>query len=141
MRASRRVLRRISSIAAALDCFFLESSDNLDDWLRKVNKRTLDKNIKGLDVADLEIQEYLNAARFARNELVHEIPLGLDGCIDHLPRPLVESKMKRLAELAVDLAAGDFMIESIVNHLTNEPRYVDSLNGYSSKIREWVTEG
>lgn len=83
----------------------------------------------------------LNRARIARNEIAHELTLGLDRNIDSIPGSYIQNLMERLKELIKSLAEADRIISVISSVVTHEhlPNR-KFLEEYPQFIEKWVTD-
>ena len=96
---------------------------------------TLNSNINVLPIGDYEKQA-LHNARLARNELAHNLAVGMTGCLDI---KIDECNFKiNISRLISDIAAGDYVISAILSHLSKYPPINCSESNYRDRIVRWV---
>ena len=80
--------------------------------------------------------DVLHTAREARNEVAHSLSIGMNGCLDIR---VDESIFKpQVSSLITKIAAGDYLISTIISLLNKEalPNYTEDY--YKQKITKWV---
>ncbi|TXD96060.1 hypothetical protein ES754_11860 [Psychrobacter frigidicola] len=95
----------------------------------------LNNNINFLPVGKTA-KDVLHAAREARNEVAHSLSIGMIGCLDIR---IDESAFKlQVSSLITQIAAGDYLISTIISLLNKEalPNYTEDY--YKQKITKWV---
>ena len=119
----------------------LSTEDDIRSFVNRLYKHPLAEHIKSIVGNKNNLKSILDNARFARNEIAHEITLGLDRCIDNLPKVALRHMMKRLKELIKSLAEADKIISLISSIVTHEclPNH-DFLSKYPNLVEKWVTE-
>lgn len=119
----------------------LESEEVLKKFANRITKQKLWDHINNLTTKGAEPWDTLNKARIARNEIAHEITLGLDGQIDAITEKILKERIERLYNLCLLLAEGDILVEGLASDLTDEELpTVDFLKKYPERIAKWVTE-
>jgi hypothetical protein len=104
-------------------------------------KHTVGKNLKVLETYGFpkEILLLLDKAREGRNEIAHEITLGIEHEIEE-----DEGRKKILQSIASavrDIAKGDEIIGFLIQYITEEPcPSVSYLRNYPSEVVKWVCE-
>ena len=115
------------------------SEENFDLFTRQLisKYRTLDNSIKSFCLPD-ELSEILHVARKARNEVVHSLTRGLDGCLD--TKISNDKFIEEISSLMEILVTGGIVISSLISVFNNEPILSrDSLVKYRKKVLIWVT--
>ncbi len=124
-----------------------ESPDVLGDEeaLRKMvdnaRKSTLYSSIKSIVGEECDFESQLHEARNARNEIAHEISLGLDRCIDLLPTKDSEGLVHRILELVEKIAKADCLISLAITLETRD--YLPNsrfIKNYPKMIRDWIVD-
>jgi hypothetical protein len=135
--ASVRSLALLIDVKAAPEA--LESDELIDDLIEAAWKRRLFKDLRHLGLDKGGAADILKAARHARNGIAHEVTLGLDQCLDHLPATVVPALEQEVRALARALANGDRIVCALATIATNEhmpsPEFFD---GYVDRIEQWV---
>lgn len=119
----------------------LESEEDINEVVKAINglglQNQIDQIAKGR--RNKELRNILNDAKDARNEIVHEIALGLDRHIDSIPQAETDSIKTRLKQLIEDIAIADKIVSFIASKISNEPiPCKEFLESYSDKIKCWV---
>lgn len=116
-----------------------ESEEPMKEFLKKLHDRPLNKHISKFAPSEDDFRRLMDKARFARNEIVHEIPVGMhdQNGLNHNE----EYFLKRIRELSVLLAEADravcFALTEIANeHMPNN----DFLKNYPDRVVKWVCE-
>jgi len=118
----------------------LESEDDIRAFVDRLHKRRLAQHISSIVGNENELKDILEKARLARNEIAHDLALGLDRSIDSLPESAVQHLMERLKELVKTLAEADRIVSLISSVLTNEHLPVpEFLKNYPRLVEQWVT--
>jgi len=113
----------------------LESEEDVQRFVTRFYNQRLAKHITSIAAGEDQFRTLLDKARLARNEIAHDITLGLDRMIDNDPE-LIE----RLRILIDDLAKADRTLSFILSILTNEHLPVpEFLEKYPMLVQEWVT--
>jgi len=117
----------------------LDSEQSLKQFSAKLYRMDLGQHIKYLAPSENKLWQLLNRARIARNEIAHEITLGLDG-----QSGLAESendRISRLRKLSHVIAEADRALCFALTVITGD--YLpnnDILREYPNKATEWVCE-
>jgi hypothetical protein len=119
----------------------LDSEDDIRDFVERIYKCSLAQHIASIGGNKNTLKPILNNARIARNEIAHEITLGLDRSIDSISGPYVQNLMERLKELIKSLAKADRIISVILSVVTHEhlPNR-EFIEEYPQFIENWVTD-
>ncbi|NOI30318.1 hypothetical protein [Vibrio coralliilyticus] len=97
--------------------------------------RALSNSIDSLPINN-DLKATLHEARKARNEIVHDLAIGLTGCLE---KNIDESNFKsQLARLIQDVTAGDYAISMILSLFNHEPVLQQSSAEYQDKVLKWV---
>lgn len=137
--ASVRSLSTLLDLRGSPDA--LDSQQRMEELLDAARKKGLAKHIKRVGLDEGEFSETLRIAREARNEVAHDLGLGLDRCLDLLPAPDMEKVEERLRELSLFLARGDWIACMLISILTEEHRPTGNyLNEYPERVANWVCE-
>lgn len=119
----------------------LDSEEDIHKFVEGLHKMPLWKHIQKLTHDMKSLRKVLSRARMARNEIAHEIAIGLDCCLDSLPKENLTRFMEHLGELAIILAEGDRDVSLIVSLLTKEPiPTAEFLKDYPQRVKQWVTD-
>lgn len=121
----------------------LESEEEIQLLVNKIYKKNLATHIntitkgKGND----DLRKILDDARIARNEIAHEISLGLDGCIDLIPESEIKALIAKLKQLIVTIAIADKIVSFVISIITHEliPNS-DFLESYEDRMTSWVAD-
>jgi hypothetical protein len=114
-----------------------ESEELTKEFLEKLYERPLKKHISQFAASEDDFRHLMDKARFARNEIAHEIPLGMhdQSGLNHTE----EYFLKRIRELSIILAEADRAVCSALTDLTNEPMpNNDFLKNYADRVVKWV---
>jgi hypothetical protein len=123
-------LKYLPLSTTSTDQEFKEHVERLFEKLSNLNE-----NIKSLPAGEAE-KDILHNARKARNEIAHSLSIGLTGCLDSkLDESLFTSNVSSLIRR---VAAGDFLISTILSYLNKQPlpQYIE--NTYKQKLVNWV---
>jgi len=135
--ASVRSLAVLVDLKAAPEA--LESEELIDRLIEAAWERRLFKDLKHLGLDKDEVGDTLKAARLARNEVAHEITLGLDRCLDLLPTAAVIDLGRDVRALVQALAKGDRTVCALLTVVTNDHRPSrEFLQSYPDRIEQWV---
>ena len=120
---------------------FLESEEEVIKLVNRLHKLRLVDHVTAIARDESELKNILDKARLARNEIAHDITIGLDRCIDTLPSKHINYLMDRLRELIIELAAADRVVSVITTVVTHEPLPTNEfLTNYPHLIEKWVME-
>jgi hypothetical protein len=109
----------------------------MKEFLEKLYERPLKKHISQFAPSEDDFRHPMDKARFARNEIAHEIPLGMhdQSGLNHTE----EYFLKRIRELSMILAEADRAVCFAVTDLTNEPMpNNDFLKNYADRVVKWI---
>ena len=115
----------------------LLSEDDYNDFIILLYKKfsTLNNNIEFLPI-EKKAKDILHIARKARNEVAHSLSIDLTGCLDI---KIDECVFKtHISSLIAQIAAGDYLISTILSILNKEPLPNYTEDEYKKKIIEWV---
>ncbi len=119
----------------------LGSEEDIKDFVERTNRLMLNKHISSIVGNNNELKDILDKARLARNEIAHELTLGLYHFIDTLPESHIQEIIESLKELIKSIAEADRIISLILSIETNEqipsPKF---LKEYPNRIERWVTD-
>ncbi len=115
----------------------LLAKDEYNDFITSMYEKfsTLNNNINSLPI-EQDAKDILHIAREARNEVAHSLSTGMLGCLDIR---IDESALKQqVSSLITQIAAGDYLISTIISLLNKEavPNYTEDY--YKQKITKWV---
>jgi hypothetical protein len=114
-----------------------ESEQLMKDFTEKLYKCSLEKQISHFTLSAGDFRRLMDKGRVARNEIVHEIALGMhdQNSLNHNEEYL----LKRVHELSMNLAEADLAVCFALTVLTNEPLpNNDFLKNYADKVVNWV---
>ena len=121
------------------DRSLLDSEERLKAFVNHLRKMPLAKHLSALNLEEESVTTILNEARKARNEIAHEIALGLDRCLDSLPEESMKQLLDSLRTLSTRLAEGDRIVSYLVSVATNEEiPNAAFLKNYPKTVAEWV---
>lgn len=116
------------------------SDEDFDALAERILKRysALNDSINKLCLPD-DLSTVLHDARKARNEIAHDLAIGMEGCLD--ANLNVQEFMKTLSVCVKTLAYGDALASMVLQRF-NGDRSVHSefINTYMNKIVHWVME-
>jgi len=119
----------------------LDSEEEISKFVTSLKKPQLIHHVTAISQDQNELQRILNKGRLARNQIAHEITIGLDRSIDTLEEKDIESLMNRLRGHIIDLAEADRSISLITSIVSNESLpSSDFLKEYPQLIEKWVME-
>ena len=119
----------------------LESEEEVIKLVNSLNKLKLVQHVTAIARDESELKNILDKGRLARNEMAHDLTIGLDRCIDILPDKHINKLMERLRELIIELAEADRAVSFIMTVVTHEPLPTnDFLAKYPQLIEKWVME-
>ena len=114
------------------------SDDDFEDFTDKIIKKysTLDKSINRLCLPD-DLSTTLHDARKARNEIAHDLAIGMEGCLD--TKLNMQDFLANLSACIKHLAHGDALISVLLRQFNGDdsirPEFV---NAYVNRISRWV---
>jgi hypothetical protein len=121
------------------DRSLLDSEVRLKSFIEKLRKSSVAKHLSALNLEEDSVTTILNEARKARNEIAHELTLGLDHCLDSLLEESIRHLTDSLRTLSTRLAEGDRIVSYLVSVATNEEiPNMEFLKNYPSTVAEWV---
>jgi len=119
----------------------LDSEKDIDSFMEELRKRSLATHFAQLGLNQGEADDILKEARLARNEVAHEIALGMDLCLDLLPKNAMPDLVERVRVLSIRMAKGDFVISVFASVLTKEPVPGNTFLGYYvDRVTNWICE-
>jgi len=119
----------------------LDSEEDVEELVSKMWKLKLAKHISSI-ATESALKVVLDKGRSARNEIAHQLALGLDRCIDTLPSGDIDYLIYRLRELIKDLGEADRVVSLVASVVTNEHMpSPDFLKKYPALIEKWVMTG
>jgi hypothetical protein len=96
-------------------------------------------NLSALNLQEDSVITILDDARKARNEVAHELTLGLDRCLDSLPEESEKYLVNSLRTLSTRLAEGDRIVSYLLSVETNEDiPNAAFLKNYPRTVAKWV---
>jgi len=133
--------KMLASIIGLKGKGFIERDKEFDDFIKKLFKNNLFQNIEKIFDKNDSSKNTLNKARSARNEIVHELTIGLANDIGNSDRIEIDEICIRIKELIAIISRGDLMTSFLLSKVTNE--FIPSIKfmkNYENKIVEWVIE-
>lgn len=124
-------IRMKESLAIVLD------NEKFDEFIDKLFSKftNLNNNINSLPV-EQEFKGILHKARIARNEIAHELTIGMIGCLD---LKIDTSNLKHhLSNLIKTISEGDYLISTFLSILNQDPLPNISSSHYKNKTVNWV---
>ena len=125
----------------------LESEEQISVLVNKIRSSPLARHIKEIAKVNKNaigfdgLRDLLDAARIARNEIAHEITLGLDMCIDSIEEDKITDLKIELEKSIKSIAQADKIISLIVSIVTHEPiPSGDFLESYPDRLKSWVID-
>jgi hypothetical protein len=116
-----------------------ESEELMKEFLKKLHDRPLKKYISQFAPSEDDFRCLMDKARYARNEIAHEIPVGMydQSGLNHNEQYF----LKRIRELSMILAEADRAVCFVLTEITNEhmPNN-DFLKNYPDRVVKWVCE-
>lgn len=116
------------------------SDEDFDDLAEKVLKKysTLDKSINRLCLPH-DLSTILHDARKARNEIAHDLAIGMEGCLD--AKVNMQDFLGTLSVCIKKLAHGDALTSMLLQQFNGDcsihPKFI---NTYVNRISHWVIE-
>ena len=116
-----------------------ESEELMKEFLKKLHDRPLKKYISQFAPSEDDFRCLMDKARYARNEIAHEIPVGMydQSGLNHKEQYF----LKRIRELSMILAEADRAVCFVMTEITNEhmPNN-DFLKNYPDRVVKWVCQ-
>lgn len=116
------------------------SDSDFESLIEKSKKKysTLDKSIKKIELSrDLFV--ILDDARKARNAVVHDLAIGLEGCVDTKLDEV--GFLSEVSKCIFDLARGEVLISNLIQVFNGEePMRSDRILAYRDGVVSWVIE-
>ncbi len=116
-----------------------ESEELMKEFLKKLYDRPLKKHISQFAASQDDFRRLMDKGRYARNEIAHEIPMGMhdQSGLNHNEQYF----LKRIGQLAMILAEADRAVCYVLTEITNEhmPNN-DFLKDYPDRVVKWVCE-
>jgi len=123
------------------DRSLLDSEEQLKVFFEQLHRMPLARHLSSLSLEEESVAAILDEARKARNEIAHEVTLGLDRCLDSLPEGSINYLLDRLRILSTRLAEGDKIVSYLASITTNEPiPNVEFLRNYTQMVAGWVCD-
>ncbi len=123
------------------DTSLIDSEQKLESFISKLYRMDLAIHLTSFGFDDNSVSTILTNARLARNKVAHVVSIGLDGCLDEVPKQKIFDLNAQILELASQIAEGDKVISFAMSLLTNEvlPTQMH-LKSYSNRLVDWVCE-
>lgn len=119
----------------------LDSEEQLKTFFDKLHKMPLARHLSSLKLEVESAATILDEARKARNEIAHEVALGLDRSLDSLPEGSMKDLLDRLRILSARLAEGDRIVSYLASIATNEAiPSAEFLRNYPQMVADWVCD-
>jgi len=119
----------------------LDSINGIHAFVKRLHKVKLAKHISSIAANDKELKDILDKARSGRNEIAHELTLGLDRCIDRYSETYIKKLVKRLQQVIRSLALADRIVSLTLSIETNECVPNEGfLAEYPELVEKWATE-
>jgi hypothetical protein len=118
------------------------SDDEFHSLVENITKRykNLNRAIESLKL-DSSIEDLLTKARESRNELIHESTLGVTEGFDSFSEDKLESFLRSISEITLDIIRGDTIISTIISVQNNDPvSEYPFTKVYEDKVVNWVME-
>lgn len=114
-------------------------NDEFDDYVNKLFSKfsSLNNNINSLTIGQPE-KDILHKARIARNEIAHSLTIGMTGCLD--AKIDEQSYKAQISSLVSEVAAGDFLISTILSIFNKYSLPNHSESDYIDRIINWVKD-
>lgn len=126
--------------ASGIGLNILQEPEKFSRLVAELQRRPLYRAEQALvDRGTLPIQDILDNARQARNELVHEVPYLLISAHMDKRSPHPNPTIQRIGVLAAQIALGLAWIEHIADP-PNERMRTDAIPGYVQEIVQWVCQ-
>lgn len=117
------------------------SDEAIEDFFTTISKTSLSQHLKLMGLDKETAGDVMKDARSARNEVAHELALGMDRCIDLLPEGAMEGMLGSAKNLGIRLAKGDAIICLLASAATSEPIPGRAfLDEYPDKVVAWICE-
>ncbi len=116
------------------------SDDDFDDFTEQIIKKysTLDKSINRMRLPD-DLSTTLHDARRARNEIAHDLAIGMEGCLD--TKLNMQEFLGNLSACIKHLALGDALISVLLRQFNGgESTHPELVNAYVNRISHWVID-
>jgi hypothetical protein len=117
----------------------LESDEEIDHFFSHIYKTPLANHLTVIGLDQGIAGKIVTNARFARNELIHELSLGMDRCLDLLPKTAIDEILENTRRLVTIIAKGDaivcFLASVATSELTPTREFFDD---YPNKIAAWT---
>lgn len=136
--AGCRAVFKMAGIAADPTVIF-SSSDRMNEFAATIKKKPLNAYLSTLGNAfsSDRLEQLFNAAREARNEIAHELTLGMDYSLSD---PSEQQKvLGRLERIIPPLAEADAVVSTLLTHASAEP-FPAFLRDYPRLIQRWVCD-
>lgn len=119
----------------------LDSEKDIDTFMDKLRKMPLATHIEKLGFTEGEAKDTFKQARLSRNEIAHELTLGIDRNLDPLPDNAIPRFIDRANILSIRLAKADLLISYLASAISHEEiPNIDFLDAYVEKVSRWVCE-
>jgi len=118
----------------------LNSDEYFNQFVTQVESkyRTLNSSIQSFKLPD-QISDILYQAKKARNEVVHSLTKGLEGCID--TKISNDGFIDEVSDLLGKIVDGDIISSVLMSNFNNETVLNNvSLERYKNKIINWVVD-
>jgi len=96
------------------------SDEEIERFFSGISNTPLAQHLKAMGLDEGEAGNTLKDARLARNEVAHELAMGMDRCIDMLPKEAMEGMLDSARQLGARLAKGDAIICFLASVTTSE---------------------
>lgn len=117
------------------------SDEEIEAFFAYISKTPLAEHLKEMGLKEGTAGETLKDARLARNEVAHELALGMDRCVDLLPAESMKGMLGAAKQLGIRLAKGDAIICILMSAASSEP--IPSrvfFDEYPERVVTWISE-
>lgn len=119
----------------------LGSEEEIEAFFAEINRTPLAKHLQFLGLDEGSAADILKDARLARNEVAHELALGMDRCLDLLPERAMATLLKIAENMGERLAKADAVISFLASVATSEPTPTrEFFDAYPAKVVTWICE-
>jgi hypothetical protein len=121
--------------------FLMGSDEEIEAFFANISKTPLAKHLKDMGLDEGTAGQTLKDARLARNEVAHELALGMDRCVDLLPEESMKSMLDTAKQIGLRMAKGDAIICLLMSAVTSKPIPSRAfLDEYPERVVTWISE-
>jgi len=137
-----KALARLPLFKASLIAKYALNEEQYSEMVKKVNSKykNLNRAIESLKFDD-DLEVILSNAREARNELIHETPLGSENGFDLHNTLVLNEHLTDIQNLVLTIIKGDALVSAILSTYNKEPISNSPFSeSYENKYVNWVME-